>query len=244
MSDIALIDPNVMLVAPLQASSSFAFSDHQHQAQIVSWAGGERSLPDQATHFFIVYSGHLQVSLGEYAFELSAGFYGSFPGQIQVRGDAQALIISHLGYSGTTLLGGPVEAQGRLLYVDGCTNSLLLAPQIDGDPCLNFLHLPAHTAQTQHTHPSLRAGLILSGNGYCETEQGLLTFKQGTLFVIPPGVRHSFQSTELAMRIVIFHPDSDSGPSDTNHTMLNRTLVEGKSAQHLTHLHTLMESPT
>ncbi|TWC37736.1 AraC-like protein [Pseudomonas sp. SJZ079] len=242
MSDIASIDPNLMLVAPLQASSRFAFSDHQHRALIASWADGERSLPGQATHFFIVYSGCLQVTRGEHTFELGAGLFASFPGPIQVRGDAQALIVSHQGYTGTTLLGGPVEDQGRLRYVDGCTSSLLLAPQTAGDPCLNFLHLPAHTAQTPHSHPSLRAGLILSGNGYCETELGLLAFEPGTLFVIPPGVRHSFQSTEQAMRIVIFHPDSDSGPSDTNHTMLNRTLVEGVSAQQLTHLHTLTEA--
>jgi len=242
MSEMTLIDPNVMLVAPLDSPVTLSFSDARHQANITLWTAGEQWLAESATHFFIVYSGRLEVTVDHHHFELGAGFFGSFPGRIHVQGEGQALIVSQSGYRGTTLLGGPVEDRGRLLYLDGCTNSLLLSPPIDGDPCLNFLHLPAHVSQTPHTHSSLRAGLILSGNGQCETEQGVLPFEEGMVFVIPPGVLHSFQSAEQALRIVIFHPDSDTGPTDTNHTMLNRTLIEGLSAQQLQHLHTQTET--
>jgi mannose-6-phosphate isomerase-like protein (cupin superfamily) len=88
-----------------------------------------------------------------------------------------------------------------------------------------------------HTHPTLRVGLILSGNGQCETAHGMLDFQAGTAFVIPPGADHSFQSQTENMRIVIYHPDSDSGPTHTDHTMLNRTYVNGRTAKFMTALH-------
>ena len=62
-------------------------------------------------------------------------------------------------------LGFLEEGEGRLKYIDGCTDSLLISPVKRGMPCLNHLHFPKHTEQTFHTHPSYRAGIVAYGSG-------------------------------------------------------------------------------
>ena len=49
-----------------------------------------------------------------------------------------------------------LETVGRLRYIDGCSDTLLICPPRVGEPCLNHLHIPPHTDQTPHTHPSAR----------------------------------------------------------------------------------------
>lgn len=236
-------DSEKMIVFPLNEANHFEFKDGQHHCHVTVSTGEVESLPAGATHFIVVQQGRLRITLEEtgQAYELNGGQYASLPGAVRIEGQGHALIVSSIGYGGVALVGGPMEERGRLRYIDGCTSSLLVSPPVRGEPCLNLLCLPAHTHQTMHEHPSLRVGLILSGNGRCDTHHGLLDFKRGTGFLLPPGTAHSFQSQEEDMRIVIFHPDSDSGPTHTDHTMLNRTFVAGKSAQQLTELHTREE---
>ena len=45
-------------------------------------------------------------------------------------------------------VGGPIEAMGRLRYIDGCTDSLLIPPWRRGEACLNHLHIPPGVEQT------------------------------------------------------------------------------------------------
>ena len=47
---------------------------------------------------------------------------------------------------------------------------------------------------------------------------------------MPAGEEHCFHTDGEPMDIVAWHPDSDTGPSDDDHPMVNRTLVEGRSA--------------
>ena len=186
----------------------------------------------------IVFSGAATLSPGGEPVVLEKGCYGAIPGPLALSGAGEALVVSTPGYRAMRLFGGPLEDHCRLRYVDNCTNSILLSPPVRGEPCLNFLRLPKLTSQTPHTHPSLRVGLVFSGNGACETPHGMLPLIDGTVFLIPPGGEHSFQSNATDLRIVIYHPDSDSGPTHTDHTMLNRTFIDGVSARELTELHT------
>ena len=71
------------------------------------------------------------------------------------------LVISCPGYTGLFHLGGPLEREGRLRYIDGCSDTLLVSPPRRGDPCLNHLHGPPGTRQSPHTHPSARVGVRL-----------------------------------------------------------------------------------
>lgn len=149
---------------------------------------------------------------------------------------------------------GEIEDEGRLNYIDGCTDSLLLNPVKMGDPCLNHLHFPPGIDQTQHTHPSHRIGIVASGYGECITPFGNLSLEPETIFVIKewdgntyaPGKdgqeypigQHAFRTYDKGMDVIAFHPDSDFGPTDDDHPMINRTIVEGKSASELEEIRT------
>ena len=132
------------------------------------------------------------------------------------------------GHRGLFVVGGPVESAGRLRYINGCSDTVLVAPLVRGDPCLNFLHIPPGVVQSDHEHPSLRAGLVLHGDGVCVVEgTDRLPLSGGTVFVLEPGTVHRFESGSLPLDIVAWHPDSDFGPTDEDHPMLNRTLQPG-----------------
>ena len=127
----------------------------------------------------------------------------------------------------------PVEPVGRLRYIDGCTDSLLIPPQMLGDPCLNALYFPAHISQTEHTHPSPRIGLVARGSGECHTREATHSLFPGLTFIITADGKHRFSTTEEAMIVVAYHPDSDYGPTHETHPMINRTIVQGVSASQI-----------
>jgi len=150
--------------------------------------------------------------------------------------------------------GGPIENEGRLMYIDGCTDSLLIPPVKMGDPCLNHLHFPKGITQTPHTHPSHRIGVVARGHGECVTPFGNLALTEGMIFVIKewdgesygigldmerhPVGTHCFYTYESSMDVIAFHPDSDFGPTDVNHPMINRTIVDGVPASQIADIQT------
>lgn len=146
------------------------------------------------------------------------------------------------------------ERKGRLNYIDGCTDSLLIPPIKKGDPCLNHLHFPKGIIQTQHTHPTHRVGIVSKGNGTCITPFGNLPLTKGMIFVIKEwdgfttkvGLdgnehmigQHSFETKDSEMDVIAFHPDSDFGATDEIHPMINRTFVDGISASNIESIRT------
>ena len=126
---------------------------------------------------------------------------------------------------------------GRLRYIDGCSDTLLACPPLLGDPCLNHLHFPKGTLQTQHTHPSVRLGVVARGEGACETPDGTTPLVSGLIFAIPAGGEHGFLTADSSMDVVAYHPDSDWGPTDEDHPMLNRTWVDGAKIDNTTAQH-------
>ena len=209
--------------------------------------------------------------LSQFTMTLHEGMYFACPGQCRVSGGAGVAIVApnknpkhpescfetvwagHLSnYRALFSVGGPVldfGADGRLPYIDGCSDTLLVSPVVKGAPCLNHLHFPPNIKQTQHTHPSGRAGVVIRGHGRCVVEMPRedgddstaidrleWTLEPGTAFVIPANVRHAFETTtgpgeeEETLDVFAFHPDSDFGPAPTDHPMVNRTVVDGVSA--------------
>lgn len=143
----------------------------------------------------------------------------------------KGLLIRLFDYFGLTQFGGPVEEKGRLEYIDGCSDSLLVCPPVLGEPCLNHLHIPAGTNQTQHVHPSDRIGIIIRGSGECRTPDGVHALAPGMFWRIPTGGVHSFHTgPNESLDVFAWHPESDFGPRPDFHPMLNRTIVEGKPA--------------
>lgn len=152
-----------------------------------------------------------------------------------VRGPATVIggsgfAVARRDYIGFETFVGPIEHAGRLRYIDGCTDSLLISPARFGDPCLNLLYFPQNIKQTSHTHPSNRIGMVISGRGRCVTPHGEVALLPGVVFNIPRDSEHCFFTDDDEMRVVAWHPDSDFGPRDEDHPMLNRTIVNGISA--------------
>jgi quercetin dioxygenase-like cupin family protein len=127
---------------------------------------------------------------------------------------------------------GPVENTGRLKYIDGCSDSLLISPMKMGDACLNHLHFPAGIRQTMHTHPTVRVGVVLRGSGVCVTPTDKIPLVPGVGWFLPEGSPHCFHTEGNTMDVIAWHPDTDTGPNDEDHPMLNRTYVDGTSARY------------
>lgn len=191
---------------------------------------------DDATHYGVMRDS-CYVLCNSGSFYLTTGMYFSVVGPIRFRG-GRGCVITMDGYRGLTMLGGPIEHEGRLRYIDGCSDSLLIGPPKVGEPCLNYLHFPPSIRQTMHTHPSLRAGMIVRGSGRAVTPEGELPLTPGCVWILPSHTAHCFYTDGEAMDVVAWHPDSDQGPTDDDHPMLNRTLVGGVSAKYLPEIRT------
>ena len=85
--------------------------------------------------FGLVFDGQPTLSGPAGSFTLSPGMCFSLPGAGSIGGAGRGIVAARLGYEGFFQIGGPVEAQGRLRFIDGCTDSLLIPPVLCGDPC-------------------------------------------------------------------------------------------------------------
>lgn len=206
---------------------------------------------NSSTYYVFVYEGQAIV---DSTWPLLKGMFGSFTsGTLQTSHSSKVMIVERVGFNGVFGIGGPIEKTGRLKYIDGCTDSLLVPPVKLGDPCLNHLHFPPGIRQTMHTHPSMRVGLVASGRGECVTPFGNVPLVPGQIFIIHedtgevrqgidgktyPVGSHCFSTFNETMEVIAWHPDSDYGPTDEEHPMINRTFVDGVSAKYLDEIRT------
>ena len=195
-----------------------------------AWDGDVLELGNVDTAYFgFVQEGEATLVTASGQFKLQAGMYFSANNALTVSG-GRGIVMAREFHQAFFMIGGPVEPKGRLKYIDGCTDSLLIAPVKMGDPCLNLLYFPPGIDQTPHTHPSDRIGVVFSGRGECETPEGIIPLEPGVMFRIPYEGNHKFRTFDREMRVIAYHPDSDFGPQDENHPMINRTIVDGVSA--------------
>jgi hypothetical protein len=233
----------------MKAFSSFDFTsgkiadlDRKFPIYLSAFDHGTLEVTDsKATHFGYVHEGLpiLVIDKGqptERVHMLYPGMVFSVHGRFTLFG-GKGIIVSRDDHRGFFHLGGPIEHEGRLKYIDGCTDSLLIPPVKFGDPCLNLLYFPPDIDQTAHDHPSDRIG-ILSGRGRCHAwndgQEELIDLVPGMIFCIHTGGKHKF-STPYGedMRVLAYHPDSDFGPTDEQHPMINRTIVDGVPANQI-----------
>ncbi len=142
--------------------------------------------------------------------------------------DGSVTIFTRFEFSGFNVFAAQVEKQGRLVYIDGCKDTLLISPPRIGDPCLNALYFPEGTDQTFHIHPSIRLGYVLRGSGIASSESGEEILNTGDAFCIEANERHRFKTSSSSMVVIAYHPESDWGPSDEKHPMINRTYYSQK----------------
>lgn len=158
-------------------------------------------------------------------------------GRLHLHPGTRVVVSQREGFRGVRAFGGPIEPRGRLRYIDGCSDSLLCGPPLLGDPCLNHLHFPPGIEQTFHDHPSVRSGVVARGSGWCETPEGRVPLRAGMVWIIQAGQVHRFITTSDKLDVVAYHPDSDWGPTDEEHPMVNRTWVDGRKVDNTTEAH-------
>jgi len=218
--------------------------DLPQPAQVYGFCGGgPLEIPGSGTAFGFIHAGETRLASGSRERRLRQGEYFCLAVTDRLIVDGgEGFLVLHLGYTGLNTVGGPIERRGRLRYIDGCSDSLLVGPAVRGDPCFNLLHFPPGIDQTIHTHPSIRAGQVHSGRGVCRTESGVQALEAGRLFFLHPGAPHAFATGQDAdMLLTVYHPDSDFGPTHDEHPMLNRTFVDGVSARFLDAIRTREE---
>jgi hypothetical protein len=197
------------------------------------------TVPGGGACFGYVQSGWVDTRFGSRGVGAAVRMYGgtwfttedAWVGRLSER--CRVAVFQRLGHSGVDSM-GIVRAGGDLRYIDGCRDSVLSGPRVVGMPVLNALFVPPGVHQTMHTHPSVRAGIIMFGNdGVCETPTKVHPLKSGSIFYLPTNGLHKFltdRSPDSSISLVAYHPDSDFGPSHEQHPMLNRTIVDGVSA--------------
>ena len=189
-------------------------------------------LPNNFSHYSVYgycYN-HADITVDGYTHQLTSGQYFAFSVTDTCTGTVadNLFLVARLGYRVPNQIGW-VERQGRLSYIDGCSDSLLVYPARMGDSSLNLLHFPPGINQSFHSHPSIRIGCVIDGHGIAEygndkntTQAHLLN---GFAFSLLEHERHRFCTADTGMTVIAFHPDGDWGPTDHNHTMLNRTYL-------------------
>lgn len=258
-------NPSFVSFSPKSVGLLFDDSSHdQYPIRYYHVIDGVGLVPcKDSSYFCFVYQGIADAKIPNgISSTLPKDTYFSHHGAFQLEGEFKAVVVEVVsghgaysyGYRAQTTIGGPVESTGRLKYIDGCTDSLLVPPVKKGDPCLNHLHFPKGITQTPHTHPSHRIGLVVRGEGECVTPFGNLPLVEGCIFLIREhdGVStsvgvdgalhetgtHKFNTYGSHMDVIAFHPDSDFGPEDDCHPMINRTIVNGVSASQLASIRT------
>jgi mannose-6-phosphate isomerase-like protein (cupin superfamily) len=205
-----------------------------------TWSDQEIVLSSQGNHFGYVFSGRSQIRQDNgNGYWLNEGMYFSLPTASVIDGEkSSGFVITRTGFNHAFTLGGPVAAPGEFAYIDGGRTDILLPPMRKGDPGLYGLHFPPGVDQKMHNHESDRVVLVISGCGCCLTPDQRCDFSPGMVLRIPRREKHKFMTFDQGLSMVIFHPDSEMGFSDTNHPMLVQTYIDGVSAAQLPHLHT------
>lgn len=211
--------------------------DQKFPTALYAWKEDSFQFSNEGTHFGYVFQGNplLKTNLGN--FPLQEKMFFCVPNAFLIEG-GEGIVITRIGYKGMFNIGGKLEEEGRLRYIDGCRDTLLIPPILKGDPCLNALYFPRKITQTPHTHPSVRVGIVAKGKGECVTPEGIFPLIAGQAFIIPPEALHSFNTYDDEMIVIAYHPDSDFGATHEEHPMINRTMVAGVSAAKIDEIRT------
>jgi len=200
-------------------------TDFMYPCQLEKITDGEFVVKQYSTVYGFVLNGTVEINenkiMKEHEFFSFNFMYAS---KIKVNGTA--VVITRYGFNGQNVFGGPVEKQGRLCYINNCSDSLLVYPPRMGDPSMSLLHFPPGIVQDFHTHPSFRLGIIFRGKGYAESKENRYDLTPGCVFCMEEQEVHRFVTEGNQLSVISFHPDGDWGPTDQNHTLLNRTYLK------------------
>ncbi len=202
------------------------------EVEVRGWGGGVDHVEHDGvgTAFVVVLDGcRARLPHGEHPLPPASYAVLTEPARVD---HGAGLLVTHRSHDGLPMIGGPVEWTGRLRYIDGCSDTVLVSPVVRGDPSLNLLHLPSGVTQSDHQHPSVRVGMVVAGSGRCVIDRAdTHELVPGMVFVLPPRRTHRFETVDAELLVIAWHPDSDVGPTDDDHPMLNATLRPDTAAR-------------
>lgn len=214
-----------MRTEPLASAREISALHSMYPCALAVREGALRFEVETATTYGYVPDGStLRLGLAAFDATLRAGAFFTVPGRFEGHAEGPVVTIVRHGFLGLPQVGS-IEARGRLAYIDGCSDTVLVAPPRQGDPVLNHLHFPAGIRQTTHTHPSVRLGVVARGRGFAILGEEEIELSPGDVFAIESHEAHAFRTGASSMDVIAFHPDSDWGPTDGAHPMLNRTYL-------------------
>ncbi len=214
---------------PIESGVLYQSEQQMYPSRLLGYKNSSFANEDPNSHFFgFVTKGSLNIGVkGRPAQPVFENQYFSVPGAFLLEGKGEAVLFQRFGYRGFFQIGGPIESSGRLCYIDHSRTSLLVSPPRNGDPCLNLLTFPALIEQTPHIHPTIRLGVVVAGSGQCVLGSNKkISLEPGLAFCIEEGALHCFHSGKNGLSVIAYHPDSDGGPTDSSHPMLNRTYIQ------------------
>ena len=198
--------------------------DTMYPSSLQTVHGAAAYATSTSTSYGYVVAGNCRVACDLGVLTLTEGSYFCVPGSFRLETEGAVAVIERLGFRGL-FAAGRLESKGRLAYIDGCSDTLLVYPPRLGDPVLNHLHFPTAIDQTVHSHPSIRLGVVARGHGIAHGPGWEHPLAQGDVFLLEPHEKHAFRTREATMDVIAFHPDSDWGPTDEHHPMRNRTYL-------------------
>lgn len=195
-----------------------------HRLRLYRVGDEERSFSPSGTAFIAA----SDASLVTDGMTASGTFGASVTGSFEIKGPS--LVIQSDGLCAPECITKVSSREpGSLSYIDGCSNTNLVSPPRNGDPCLNYLYFPPGTVQTEHVHPSVRIGVVLYGEGvaiwYDSGKRKETPLLPGSMFLLDRHTRHAFNTADKPMSLIAFHPDSDAGPTDEGNPMKMRTYI-------------------
>jgi len=198
------------------------YIDHRNVVHIRKLSGDEYTTVTKTTKYFALLG-----SVSTYTLKTETGlFVGALNEVATFKGNGY--VIETPGFKTLTEKIATLDPtiHGDLSYIDGCSNTNVINPPRNGDPCLNYLYFPKGINQSFHTHPSLRVGLVLHGHGTAWIENDKYELNAGDVFVLDRMVNHRFSTEDSPMSLIAFHPDSEDGPRDEGNPMKTRTYIK------------------
>ena len=125
-----------------------------------------------------------------------------------------------------------IVTKTNLPYVNGCSTKQVFPPDRLGDPTLQLLNIPPHSAeQAHHIHSTVRVAYIVSGTGRSivgmERNYIVEDLYPGKTVVLEKMCPHHFETDSEHLIVLPLHVFSSVGAMETNHPMFNGTHMTG-----------------
>lgn len=116
-----------------------------------------------------------------------------------------------------------LHCRAMLPYVNGCSSKQLFAPERPGDPTLQLLDIPPHSAeQVHHTHSTVRVVYVLRGRGTSVVGMDRKSTREelyaGKVCILEPMCPHHFETENDHLVCAPLHIFS-SVESESTHPM-------------------------